>query len=194
MSWGFIAIQRGVEMNQRMTNVICCAALAALLASNAVAKAAQPSAQSTSWMVTAPVARLYESIPPKDKPLTLKDSDVYDAARVVHGNILTGKLENSSWLQVVDGKRTLGYVAVSHLAQIPDSFKPTGPKNYMVTGQDVVPWLMPGQFPLSDKAYRLAVVGVYDPDEEKPEPAKAFSLRRGTVVVSIGSALQKDKT
>lgn len=145
-------------------------------------------------MVTAPVARLYESLPTKDAPLTLKDPDVYDAARVVHGNILTGELKNQTWLQVVDGKRTLGYVAVSHLAQIPDSFKPTGPKNYMVTGQDVVPCLMPERFPLSDKAYRLAVVGTYNPNDVNREPEKAFSLRRGTVVVSIGSALQKDKT
>ncbi|EHM12928.1 LOW QUALITY PROTEIN: Protein of unknown function (DUF3160) [Jonquetella anthropi DSM 22815] len=146
------------------------------------------------WMVTAPVARLYESLPTKDAPLTLKDPDVYEAARVVRGNILTGKLENSSWLQVVDGKTTIGYVAVSHLAQIPDSFKPTEPKNYMVTSQDVVPWLMPGQFPLSDKAYCIAVVGVEDPEDEEPEPAKPFSLRRGTVVVSIGSVAQNGKT
>ncbi|EEX48620.1 DUF3160 domain-containing protein [Jonquetella anthropi] len=145
-------------------------------------------------MVTAPVARLYESLPTKDAPLTLKDPDVYEAARVVRGNILTGKLENSSWLQVVDGKTTIGYVAVSHLAQIPDSFKPTEPKNYMVTSQDVVPWLMPGQFPLSDKAYCIAVVGVEDPEDEEPEPAKPFSLRRGTVVVSIGSVAQNGKT
>ena len=177
-------------MNQRIIRAICCAALAAFLSPASMAGAAQKNV----WMVTVPAARLYDSIPPKDKPLTLKDSDVYDAARVVHGNILEGTLKNKAWLQVKDKNTVIGYVAVSHVAALPGSFQPTEPQNYMVKGQDVVPWLMPGQFPLSDKAYRLAVVGVYDPDEEKPEPAKAFSLRRGTVVVSIGSASQNGKT
>ncbi|EHM12929.1 superfamily II RNA helicase [Jonquetella anthropi DSM 22815] len=184
-------------MYKRIASIICCATLAALLAPSAMAKTAQTAAQTARWMVTAPAARLYESLPKKDKPLTQKDSDFYEAARVVHGNILTGKLKNSSWLQILDGKTTVGYVAVSHLAQIPDSFKSSEPKNYMVTGQDVVPCLMPGKFPLSDSAYCLAVVGVDEEDESDDgdlTPAKAFSLRRGTVVVSIGSVDQDGKT
>ena len=112
-------------MNQRIIRAICCAALAAFLSPASMAEAAQKNV----WMVTAPAARLYESIPPKDKPLTLKDSDVYDAARVVHGNILEGTLKNKAWLQVKDKNTVIGYVAVSHVAALPGSFQPTEPQN-----------------------------------------------------------------